>query len=520
MPDSYNAAVDFVDRAIAEGWGARTAFIDPDRRVTYAELADAVGRVGPALARLGVEPENRIALVLHDTVDFPVMFWGAIRAGVVPVLLNTLLNADQYRYLLRDSRAKVAFVSEALLPIVREAGVGVATLGRIVAVGGRKGAEPQLADLLAAEREPGQPAATRRDDVAYWQYSSGTTGNPKGVMHPHTTSMATARLVGQKLMGLTADDVIFSPPKLFFAYGLNNSITCPMSVGASAVLSPDRPTSQGVFAMMRRHKPTVFYGVPTLYAMILADAECQRGEATRRLRACFSAGEPLPAHIGRAWKERFGLDIVNGIGSTELAHLFMTNLPDAVEYGTSGVPVKGYEVRLCDERGHDIEGAGMGELLVKGPTMAIGYWNQAEKTRATFQGPWLKTGDKYERRADGVFIFHGRTDDMFKAGGIWVSPFEVEAALITHPRILEAAVVPTEDADGLLKPRAFVVLKQPCAPSAWPALVEELKDHVRAAIGPWKYPRWIEAMDTLPKTATGKIQRYILRKDAAAGGKG
>jgi 4-hydroxybenzoate-CoA ligase len=284
-----------------------------------------------------------------------------------------------------------------------------------------------------------------------------------------------------------------------------------MSVGATSVLYPERPTPQSVFETLRGYQPTMFFAVPTLYAAILADPECKSEYMPSRMRLCFSAGEPLPAHVGIAWKKKFGIDIVNGVGSTEMGHLFLTNLPDAVEYGTSGVPVDGYELRLVDDAGQDVADNEIGELLVRGESAAAGYWNHREKSRRTFLGEWTRTGDKYVRRADGVYTYCGRTDDMFKVSGIWVSPFEVEDALLSHPQVLEAAVVPVEDDNGLVKPKAFVVLRDYRDNDASRALYEELKVHVKRAIGPWKYPRWIEFIDSLPKTATGKIQRFMLR---------
>ena len=512
----YNAAVDFVDRNVREGRGAKTAFVDPSRNMTYGELLDQCSRIGPLLARFGVEPENRIALVLLDTVEFPVLFWGALRAGVVPVLLNTRLTVDQYHYLLADSRAKLAFVSTALLPVVQEAAVGIDTLKAIIVVGGGPESVPRMDSLLAAVNEPAAPAKTSGDEVAYWLYSSGTTGNPKGVMHVHSSPMIMAKSAGQDRIGMREDDVVFSAAKLFFAYGIGNAMICSMSVGATTVLYPERPTPQTVFEMLRGYQPTMFFAVPTLYAAILADPECKKENMSGRIRLCFSAGEALPVHVGLEWKERFGLDIVNGVGSTEMGHLFLTNLPNAVEYGTSGVPVDGYDLRLVDEKGGDVPDNEMGEMLVRGQSSAAGYWNQREKTRRTFVGEWTRTGDKYVRRPDGVYTYCGRTDDMFKVSGIWVSPFEIEDALVSHPKVLEAAVVPVEDDNGLIKPKAFVVLKIKSDDERGRALYEELKVHVKRAIGPWKYPRWIEFVDSLPKTATGKIQRFMLRDKGLA----
>ncbi len=516
----YNAAADFVDRNVLEGRGDKTACIDPSRNITYAQLLDEAARVGPMLARLGVERENRIALVMLDSVDFPVLFWGAIRAGIIPVLLNTRLNADQYHQLLEDSRAKVVFVSTALLPVVQEAASGLPALKEIVVVGGGPDGVPRLAALLAAVNERPAAAKTCADEVAYWLYSSGSTGMPKGVMHVHSSPMVMARQAGQDRIGVREDDLIFSAAKLFFSYGLGNAIICPMAVGATSVFYPERPTPQTVFETLRGYQPTMFYAVPTLYAAILADAECTPERGSSRLRLCFSAGEPLPPHIGEAWKERFGLDIVNGVGSTEMGHLFVTNVPHAVEYGTAGVPVKGYDIRLVDEAGRDVADGTIGEMLVRGASAAAGYWNQREKSRRTFEGEWTRTGDKYLRRADGVYLYCGRADEMFKVSGIWVSPFEVEAALVTHPSVLEAAVVPAEDDNGLIKPKAFVVLKAMSDGGANRALYEDIKVHVKRTIGPWKYPRWIEFVDSLPKTASGKIQRFKLRDNGPQSDRG
>ena len=508
----YNAAVDFVDRNVAEGRGDKTAFIDPSRNLTYAELQDAVARIGPMLARLGIERENRIALVLLDTVEFPILFWGAIRAGIVPVLINTRITADQYRYLLEDSRSKAVFVSTALLPLIQEAAVGLPDLKKIVVVGGGPATVPRLGTLLAAENEGSAPTRTCADDIAYWLYSSGTTGMPKGVMHVHSSPRFLAESAGKRRIGYREDDVVFSAAKLFFSYGLGNAMFCPMWVGATSVFYPERPTPQTVFEVLRGYQPTMFFAVPTLYAAILADPECSLEGLSGRLRLCFSAGEPLPAHIGAAWKQRFGLDIVNGVGSTEMGHLFLTNLPKAVEYGTSGTPVHGYLLRLVDEEGCDVGDDEIGELLVNGESAAAGYWNQRAKSRRTFVGEWTRTGDKYFRRPDGVYTYCGRTDDMFKVSGIWVSPFEVEEALTSHPLVIEAAVVPAEDSDGLIKPKAFVVLGDCAAIDSGQALYEELKVHVKRTIGPWKYPRWIVFVDSLPRTPSGKLQRFLLRE--------
>ena len=348
------------------------------------------------------------------------------------------------------------------------------------------------------------------DEVAFWLYSSGSTGVPKGTKHIHTSLIATAELYGRDVLGIRQDDVVYSAAKLFFAYGLGNAMSFPMSVGATAALFPGRPTPDAVFEVMRRERPTIFYGVPTLYAAMLARSDLPRGAGSDRLRVCVSAGEALPAHIGAQWRERVGVDILDGIGSTEMLHIFLSNRHGDVRYGSSGKPVPGYDARILGEDGNEVGVDEVGELVVRGPSAAEGYWNQRAKSRRTFAGEWTYTGDKYVRDREGYYHYSGRTDDMFKVSGVWVSPFEVEAALVSHDAVLEAAVIGKEDQDGLTKPKAFIVLKQGYA--ADERLIEALQTHVKEKAGPWKYPRWIDVRTDLPKTATGKIQRFILRQ--------
>jgi 4-hydroxybenzoate-CoA ligase len=363
---------------------------------------------------------------------------------------------------------------------------------------------------LGFQQSDSEIADTCADETAFWLYSSGSTGMPKGVRHVHSSPMETARLTGQALLGMREDDLVYSAAKLFFAYGLGNAMSFPLSVGATAVLRPERPTPELVFATLKQHQPTFFFAVPTLYNAMLAYPHGGPENSSARLRICVSAGEALPAEVGKAFRAKFGVDLLDGVGSTEMLHQYVCNGPGALRYGTSGRPVPGYEIRLVDERGRDVADGEVGEMLVKGPSAADGYWNQREKSRSTFEGGWTRSGDKYTRDADGYYIYQGRADDMFKVSGIWVSPFEVESALVAHEAVLEAAVVPEEDADGLVKPKAFVVLKP--GKTATNGLPEELKEHVKAKAGLWKYPRWIEFVDVLPKTATGKIQRFKLRE--------
>ena len=504
---SYNAAVDMVDRNVAEGRGTKTAFIDPRRRLSYGELAGQVARVGPMLNALGLQREDRLAMIMLDTVDFPVLFWGAIRAGIIPIPLNTLLPVEQFRYILEDSRAKALFVSPPFLKAAESAMAGL-PLKTLVVAGDAPGEHPTLEKLLQTA-SAGAPAETSPDEVAFWLYSSGSTGMPKGVRHVHTSPMATAQLYAQGVLAITENDVCFSAGKLYHAYGLGNGMSFPLSVGATTALLPDRPTPGAIFEVLKREQPTLFFGAPTLYAMMLADPACTPQNGSQRLRWCVSAAEALPEHVGIEWKKRFGVDILDGIGSTEMLHIFVSNQPGKLRYGTSGVAVPGYELRIVDDNGAEVADGELGELLVRGPSAAEGYWNQREKTRRTFAGEWTHTGDIYVRDGDGMYRYCGRNDDMFKVSGMWVSPFEVESALITHPAVLEAAVVAKEDGDGLLRPKAYITLKDGAKGDE--PLRETLKEHVKQQIGMWKYPRWIDFVESLPKTATGKIQRFKLR---------
>ncbi|OYV68485.1 MAG: 4-hydroxybenzoate--CoA ligase [Acidiphilium sp. 21-60-14] len=512
-PMSNDNAVDyFIDRHVRDGRGGCVAFIDDTRRVTYQALLERSALFAGALRRAGIRREARVALIMLDAIEFPVAFWGALRAGVVPVPVNTMLPPEQVRYILEDCRAEAVLVSAPLLEGLGAMLGALAGLVRVIVVGAA-GRADGFDEFVAGAETFGEPVGVSADEIGFFLYSSGSTSAPKGVRHRHGSLRATAETFGAQVLAVRPDDVVFSAAKLFFAYGLGNAMIFPMAVGACAVLSVERASAAHVVAVMRRERPTLFCGVPTLYAAMV-HAGLEAGAGSDRLRVCTSAGEALPAHIGAAWRAATGVDILDGVGSTEMLHIFLSNRLGSVRYGHSGVAVPGYALRLVDEAGAEIEGPGLGELWVRGPSMAEGYWNQTAKSRATFIGEWMVTGDKYTRDAEGIYTYCGRSDDLFKVSGIWVSPFEVETALGAHPAVLEAAVIGTEDDDGLVKPQAFVVLAEGFGGdlAERERMVAMLQEHVKQTIGHWKYPRWVEIVEALPKTATGKIQRYKLRK--------
>jgi len=492
---------------------SKAAFIDDQGVLTYGELEDRVRRVAASLRALGIKREERVLLLMQDCNDWPVSFLGAIYAGIVPVAVNTLLTADDYAYMLEHSRAQAVLVSGVLLPAITAAMTKSDHEVHKVIVSQPAAplhpAEIEFESFVQGHGPLAKPAATGPDDPCFWLYSSGSTGRPKGTVHSHANPFWTIELYGKGILALQENDVCFSAAKLFFAYGLGNALTFPMAVGATTILMAERPTPDATFKRwlggVGGAKPTVFYGAPTGFAGMLASPNLP-GKADVAMRLVSSAGEALPAELGERFQRHFGVDIVDGIGSTEMLHIFLSNLPGKVRYGTTGWPVPGYTVELRNEDGSPTPDGEPGDLFIQGPSAAMMYWGNRTKTRETFQGGWTKSGDKYVRNADGTYTYSGRSDDMLKVSGIYVSPFEVEATLVQHPAVLEAAVIGVPDAEGLTKTKAFVVLK-----AGAQATDAELKAFVKDKLAPYKYPRQIEFVTDLPKTATGKIQRFKLR---------
>jgi benzoate-CoA ligase len=506
---AYNAAADLIGRNLSAGRGGKTALIDDHGRYSYDELWYRVQRCAAAIRASGVEREQRILICLQDGIDFLTAFLGAITAGVVPVAVNTQLGAEELAFMLADSRARAVVVSAPILLAMQDALASLGAPKPMVIVSDPAGDRSEFAGFLAAAAPLAEPAPCHPDEPCFWLYSSGSTGRPKGTVHVHASLDATARCYAVPVLGIGEDDIVFSAAKLFFAYGLGNSLTFPLAVGATSVLAAERPSPALVARILRAHRPTIFYGVPTLYNAMLASPDLpERGEVA--LRCCVSAGEPLPAEIGRRWAARLGVDILDGIGSTEMLHIFLSNRPADVRYGTTGKPVPGYELQIVGDDGHPVGRGDIGDLLVAGPSAAQGYWNNRERSRATFLGHWTRTGDKYFEDADGYYVYCGRSDDMLKVSGMFVSPAEVEAVLLEHQDVLEAAVVGAADQDGLIKAKAFVVAKPGAAGGE--ALARALDEHAKNRLPIFKCPRWIDFLDDLPKTATGKIQRFKLRE--------
>jgi benzoate-CoA ligase family protein len=512
FPPNYNVVVAFIDRHIAEGRGAKVAIRTADSAITYAELAANVNRCADGLVRLGLTRGERVLMVVKDCPAFFYLFWGAIKAGIVPVPLNTLLRSSSYAFMIDDSSAATVVYSPEFAGEVEPAIAAATQSPRYILRTEGKG--QSLASLLAKSQPQFEAVPATAEDDCFWLYSSGSTGAPKGAVHRHRDMAVTSQRFGVETLGIREDDVFYSEAKLFFAYGLGNNLTFPLWVGATAVLNEHRPGPASSFPLIERFRPTLYFGVPTLYAAYLQHFAREKPDLSS-IRSCVSAGEALPAEILRRWHEETGLKILDGIGSTEALHIFISNTPADVKPGASGRVVPGYCARIVDEHGIEVGDDESGQLFISGDSTARCYWNNADRTATTMVDGWLDTGDTYRRDAQGYFYYCGRSDDMLKVGGIWCSPFEIESKLIEHPDVMEAAVVGRLDQEGLIKPEAFVILKD--GKTASPALAAELSEFCKNGIAPYKYPRWINFVTELPKTATGKIQRFLLRqKDGTA----
>ena len=506
LPDIYNAATTFVDENITQGRGDRVAIYYQDETITYQEVYEKVNRTGNALKELGVEIEHRVLLALPDSPEFAYSFFGAIKIGAVPIPTNPWMAAKDYQYLINDSRARAIIVHESVLPEIAKIWDNTRYLKHILVVGQSKERARSYQDLIAQASDYLEPEPTYRDDVGFWGYTSGSTGLPKGAVHLQHDMITISDLFVKPVLGMNENDRCFSASKLFFSYGLGNSLYFPFRFGASTVLWPEKPDPEKILQVIDKYKPTFFFSVPTLYARFL---RIEKQYDLSSLRICLSSGEPLPPAIFQQWQERFGMELLDVVGSTEATHDFLANRPGRAKAGSSGEVTPAFEAKIVDDAGHEVSLGEIGNLMVKGDANSPYYWNKHEQTKRVMQGEWLKTGDTYYSDAEGYYWYCGRSDDMMKVGGLWVSPIEIENTLMEHPAVLESGVIGHTDADGLLKPKAYVVLKPEFKPSD--ELRSELQTHVKTSLAPYKYPRWVEFVDDLPKTVTGKIQRFRLR---------
>ena len=514
LPTIFNVATYFVDRHISEGRAHRIAFECGDERVTYRQLFERVNRAGNALRKLGVRQEERVGMLLLDTPEFAYCFFGGIKIGAVPIPINTLLQPHEYEYVLNDSRARVLMVSESLLPQIQAIPKERLRYLKTIVVFGQAPQGTQSLEKLLDESSPELDAEqTCKDDAAFWVYSSGSTGFPKGCVHLHHDMVVCAELYAKNILGITEDDRFFSVAKLFFAYGMGNGMYFPLSVGATGILWPGSPSPPNIFSIIEKHRPTLFFSVPSNYSTLLSyEREGGPDFDLSTVRYAVSAGEALPPTIYHRFKERFKVEILDAIGSTEALHMFIANRPGAARPGSSGQILPGYEARIVDEGGRDVPDGEIGSLLIKGDAICACYWNQHEKTKETIQGHWVRTGDKYYRDPDGYYWYVGRNDDMMKVKGMWVSPTEIESVLLEHPMVQEAAAVGNPDGNQLVKPAAYIVLRNGGEGTA--KVIEEIRQHVLSRLAAYKCPQTFAVVKELPKTATGKIQRYKLRETA------
>jgi len=506
LPDVYNAATTFVDENIAQGRGGKIAIYYDDQKITYQEVFEKVNRTGNALRNLGIEIENRVLLILPDSPEFAYSFFGAIKIGAVAVPTNPWMFAKDYGYLINDSRARAIVVHESVLPEIEKIWNNTPFLKRVIVVGAARGKALSYAEVIANASEKLDAETTTKDDVCFWGYTSGSTGSPKGAVHLQHDMITITDLFVKPVLGMSGHDLCFSASKMFFSYGLGNSLYFPFRFGASTVLWPEKPDPEKILQVVEKYRPTFFFSVPTLYARFL---RVQKKYDLSSLRICLSSGEPLPPAMFHQWRDSTGLELLDVVGSTEAAHDFLANRPGRAKAGSSGEVTPAFEAKIVDDDGRELPIGQVGNLMVKGDANSPYYWNKHEQTKRTMQGEWLKTGDTYYCDGEGYYWYCGRSDDMMKVGGLWVSPIEIENTLMEHPAVRESGVIGDTDADGLLKPKAFVLLKSEFKPS--PELRLELQNHVKSKLAPYKYPRWVEFVEDLPKTVTGKIQRFRLR---------
>lgn len=509
LPDRCNLVDHFVDRHLREGRGEKTAIVGSDRRLTYGEIAAQVNCVGSGLRKLGLQEEQRVLLVLPDTPEFAAAYFGTMKIGAVAVPTSTALRASDYAYFLEESRARIAIFHSTLIAELQPAFSGQRYLKHGIVCGEPVEGYLHWNQFLEDASPELEAAATSKDDVAFWLWTSGSTGRPKAAVHQHHDWFYCCEYYARGILDIRTDDVTFSASKLFHAYGLGNGLIFPFHVGATTVLYPGKPQPKTILEVTQSNRPTLFFSVPTLYASMLQEAE-RTAYDLGSLRLAASAAEPLPGEIFRRWKERFGVEILDGIGSTEVLHIYLSARAGQVRPGSTGQAVPGYELALVDHAGQAVPAGAIGDLLVAGASTTLGYWNRHALTQDRMRGRWFFTGDKYRVDEDGYYWYAGRSDDMFRVSGQWVSPIEVESALIEHSCVLEAAVIAFEDERGLHTPKAFVVLREGYASSS--DLVKELQDFVKQRIMPHKYPRRIEFLTELPKTAAGKVLRHKLRE--------
>ena len=507
LPSSYNAATTFVDENIKLGRGNKTAIHYQDQQITYQDLFQRVNQAGNTIKELGVGVGERVLIGLPDSPEFAFGFFGAIKIGAVPIPINPWMKAADYEYLLEDSSAPLMIAHESVLPEVEEIWHRSRHLKNVLVVGTPKGRAISFGTVVGQASTELTAEPTKGDDIAMWLYTSGSTGSPKGAVHRHRDMITITDLFVKPVLGMNENDICFSASKLFFAYGLGNSLYFPFRFGASTVLWPERPEPEKILQVIEKYRPTFFFSVPTLYSRLL---RVEKKYNLSSLRICLSSGEPLPPTLFHQWKEKFGQELLDVVGSTEATHDFLANRPGKAKPGSSGEVTPAFEAKIIDDDGREVSVGEVGHLMVKGDATAPYYWNKEEQTKRTMQGDWLKTGDTYYRDEEGYFWYCGRSDDMLKVGGLWVSPIEVENTLMENPSVLEAAVTGDEDQDGLIKPKAYVLLKSEFQSSE--QLKEELQSFVKSKLAPYKYPRWLEFVEELPKTVTGKIQRFKLRE--------